>query len=100
MVGLGLGDAVGVDAGFHHRRLVPDRAGIDVRHRSRASLRFPQWWGLRSGLNSRAWWRFNALMTAILASIVGPSRSATSGSACVAVSRKIRIKRPFCVMIW
>src|SRR5258708_35130777 len=71
MVGLGLGDAVGVDAGFHHRRLVPDRAGIDVRHRSRASLRFPQWWGLRSGLNSRTWWRFNALMMPIRANIVG-----------------------------
>jgi hypothetical protein len=25
--------------------------------RSRASFRRPQWWSLRSGLNTRTWWR-------------------------------------------
>src|SRR5258705_12859298 len=40
-------------------------------HRSRASLRRPQWDSLRDGLNSQTWPRFNAFMTPIRANIVG-----------------------------
>ena len=49
-------------------------AGIDVNpnrfHRSRASLRRPQWGSLRDGLNSRTWPRFDAFMTPIRANIL------------------------------
>jgi hypothetical protein len=43
-----------------------------VRHRSRASFRFPQCGSLREELNTRSTWRFNARMTPIRANIVGP----------------------------
>src|SRR2546430_16878687 len=39
-------------------------------HRSRASLRRPQWGSLRDGLNSRTWPRFNALMMPTRANIL------------------------------
>src|SRR5207248_440571 len=39
-------------------------------HRSRASLRRPQWGSLRDGLNSRTWPRFDAFMTPIRANIL------------------------------
>jgi len=54
------------------------------RQRSRASFRFPQWWSLRSGLNTRSMWRFNARMTPIRANIVGPPDSATRIKASIA----------------
>src|SRR5438552_8082686 len=53
-------------------------------HRSRASLRRPQWGSLRDGLNSRTRPRFNAFMMPIRANIVGPPLSATSKSASTA----------------
>ena len=67
----------GFDRGLEIVGVADILAGVDIdqdrSHSSLLSLRFPQWWGLRSGLNSRTLWRFKALMTPMRASIVGPS---------------------------
>jgi hypothetical protein len=53
-------------------------AGINVNpnrlHRSRASLRRPQWGLFRDELNSRTWPRFNARIMPIRANIVGAAK--------------------------
>jgi hypothetical protein len=60
-----------------------DRTSLTF-YRSRASLRRPQWWSLRSGLKTRSTLRFKAGMTPIRANIVGPPSVATSISASIA----------------
>src|SRR5437762_1223373 len=55
----------------------------DCFHRSRASLRRPQWGSLRDGLNSRARPRFIAFMMPIRANIVGPPSSTTNINASI-----------------
>jgi hypothetical protein len=64
--------------------LDPVRAVVNVHHWSRLSVRFPQCFSLRDGLNTRSTFLFKALMTPMRASIVGPPR-ATSISASIAV---------------
>jgi hypothetical protein len=63
-------------------------SGVDIdpngRHWSLLSLRRPQCVSLRSGLNTRSTFRFNACMTPMRANIAGPSCSATNNSACIA----------------